>query len=323
MLKFALVGTGYRSEFYAKASISNKSLELVCWLCRNEEKLNKLHDKYGLHTSICEEEMLNLNPDFIVVCVDKQSILKTAIYYAKKGFPILMETPCALSYQDIEDYNNAIKDGLKIQVAEQYIKTPYISCLINEINSNIIGEVESLTLSYAHDYHAISIAREILKSRVKNICGSSYIFKTTRYKDRYNTYHDGLVIDSKEVHLTLEYYNKKVLFYNFTSEEYRSPIRNRYINVRGSRGEIINDIIYYLDNDNIFKTKKIKYNHKIDGDLYAIKKILLGMKKYIKYGIEIYNNNNALEDSYISIKMAEAIPSNKKIECEDIKWISQ
>ena len=323
MLRFALVGTGYRSEFYAKAAKYTKSLDIVCWLCRNEEKLNKLRDKYNIHTSMNEMEMLNLKPDFIVVCVDKQHILKTAIYYAKKGFPILMETPCALSYQDLEDYKNAIKDGLKIQVAEQYIRTPYISSLINEINSNIIGDTISLTLSYAHDYHAISIAREILKSSVKTISGDSYNFKITRYKDRYNTYHDGLIIDSKETHLTLEYYNQKVLFYNFTSEEYRSPIRNRYINVRGSRGEIINDIIYYLDNDNIFKTKKIKYNHKIDSDLYAIKKILLSMKKYIKNGIEIYNNNNALEDSYISIKMAEAVPSNKKIECEDIKWISQ
>ncbi len=323
MLRFSLVGTGYRSEFYAKASLENKDLDLVCWLCRNEFKLNTLHDKYNIHTTLFEDEMLSMKPDFIVVCVDKQHILQTAIYYAKKGFPILMETPCALTLDDLKEYRNAINLGLKIQVAEQYIKTPYISKLIKEINSNIIGNIESLTLSYAHDYHAISIAREILKSKVRRIYGNEFNFKTTRYADRYNIYHDGVIVDSKEKHLTIEYYNNKVLFYNFTSEEYRSPIRNRYVNIRGDRGEIINDTIYYLDNDNMFKTKKIKYNHNINQDLYAITKILILMKKYITKGIETYKNEYALDDSYVSIKINDAIKENKIIECEDIKWISQ
>ena len=41
-MRFAIVGTGYRSEFYARASKLDKNLELVLWLARNKEKKEKL-----------------------------------------------------------------------------------------------------------------------------------------------------------------------------------------------------------------------------------------------------------------------------------------
>ncbi len=36
-------------------------------------------------------------------------------------------------------------------------------------------------------------------------------------------------------------------------------IRNRYLNIRGTRGEIINDKLYYLNEDNIACTQNIDY----------------------------------------------------------------
>ena len=47
MLRFAIIGTGYRSEFYARAAKLSKDLVVAGWLARNEEKKIKLNEKYG------------------------------------------------------------------------------------------------------------------------------------------------------------------------------------------------------------------------------------------------------------------------------------
>lgn len=312
-MRFAIVGTGYRSEFYARASKLDKNLELVLWLARNKEKKEKLEKLYNIHTSIDENELISLKPDFVVVCVDKASLLDVSIHYASLGFPVLMETPCANTLSDLEKFKDALNRGLKIQVAEQYTKTKFINTLSRIINSNIIGEVTSLTLSYAHEYHAISIARLLLtKATPQRIIGIKQNTSITRTKDRYNTYFDGVLINNETNSLIIEYKDSKVLNYIFTSEEYRSPIRKQYINVFGTRGEILGNKLYYLDSKNKPQVKYIKT--KIENtDEYAINIILNNMKDYIEKGIEVYKNEDAINDAYIAIKMREALSNNFKV----------
>ncbi len=312
MLRFAIIGTGYRSEFYARAAKLSKDLTVLGWLCRNEEKKIKLNEKYGIYTFIDPNELYTMNLDFVVVCVDKAHMNEVSIEYAKKGFNVLMETPCGTNTQEINQFEEAITN-YPIQVAEQYTHTPYIKALIKAVNSNIIGNITTLTLSYAHMYHAISIARSLLKtnSEIKNIYGSSYDTLVTRTVDRYSTFTDGTLINTKLDNLVIEYTDNKILFYNFTSESYRSPIRNRYINIRGTRGEIINDTIYYLDQNNIPKTKKIRYNHTSLSDEYAIKDMLLKMKDYINKGIEVYPNKYAIQDAKNTLIMEETLRRKK------------
>ena len=312
MLRFAIIGTGYRSEFYARAAKLSKDLVVAGWLARNEEKKIKLNEKYGIYTFIDPNELYSMNLDFVVVCVDKAHMNEVSIEYAKKGFNVLMETPCGTNLDEINRFEEAIKD-YHIQVAEQYTHTPYIKALIKAVDSNIIGDITTLSLSYAHMYHAISIARSLLKtnSEIKNIYGSSYNTLVTRTIDRYHTFTDGTLINARQDNLVIEYTDNLVLFYNFTSESYRSPIRNRYINIRGTRGEIINDTIYYLDQNNIPQTKKIRYNHKALSDEYAIKEMLLKMKDYINKCIEVYPNEYALNDAKCALIMEETLRSKK------------
>lgn len=312
-MRFAVVGTGYRSEFYARAAKQDKNLELVLWLARNKEKKEKLEKLYNIHTSTDENELINLKPNFIVVCVDKLSLLDVSIHYASLGFPVLMETPCANSIEDLEKFKNAINKGLKIQVAEQYTKTKYISELSRIVKSNILGEVTSLTLSYAHEYHAISIARELLStSKVHRIVGIKQNTSITRTKDRYNTYNDGTIINNETNSLIIEYKDSKVLNYIFTSEEYRSLIRKQYINVFGTRGQILGRNIYYLDSYNKPQEKYIRTKIE-NSDEYAINIILNKMKDYIEKGIEVYKNEDAIQDAYLAIKMREALSNNFKV----------
>ena len=109
----------------------------------------------------------------------------------------------------------------------------------------------------------------------------------------------------------MEYADGKTAFYDFMSDQYRSPIRNRYINLRGTRGEIINDTVYYLDKDNLAACKKLDITNPygyagLSEDEAAITGILLGMKEYVDTGKEVYPMDEALYDAYMGILMCEA-----------------
>jgi hypothetical protein len=320
MIRFAVVGTGWRSEFYARiAKALPDKFEMVAWLCRNKEKQERLNRQYGIYTTMSEVEVERLNPDFIVCAVNKASISDVSIYWTRKGIPVLSETPAALDLDMIKLIKKEVDNGAKLQVAEQYFLEPTIAGIIDEIDKGTIGEPVSVTISAMHDYHAVSVIRKMLKTELEEVCitGKSFDMKVTNTKTRYETLTDGKIVGCKEKHLILEYKSGKVAFYDFMSEQYRSPIRNRYINVRGTRGEIINDTVYYLDNDNLGAVKKIDVNDDFKGtglgeDEIAIARIMIRMKEYVESGIEAYPMDEALYDAYIAILMDSACKDSYK-----------
>jgi predicted dinucleotide-utilizing enzyme len=320
MIRFAVIGTGWRSEFYARiARALPDKFDMVAWLCRNEEKLERLNRKYGIYTTMSEEEVERLNPDFIVCAVNKASISDVAIYWSKKGIPILSETPAALNLDMIKTMKKEVDNGAKIQVAEQYFLEPTIAGIIDEIDKGTIGEPVSITISAMHDYHAVSVIRKLLKTGLEEVCitGKTFDMKVTNTKTRYETLTDGKIVECKEKHLILEYKSGKVAFYDFMSEQYRSPIRNKYINVRGTRGEIINDMVYYLDGDNLGTVKKIDVKRDFEeiglgDDEIAVAKLMIRMKEYVESGKEAYPMDEALYDAYIAILMDEACKDSYK-----------
>lgn len=321
MIRYAVVGTGWRSEFYARiANALPDEYQMVAWLCRNTEKMLSLGKRYGIHTTMSEEEVVKLKPDFIVCAVNKTSISEVTEYWARKGIPVLSETPAALDKDTLKHMKQCVDEGCRIQVAEQYCLTPRISMIVDAVESGIIGEPVSVTISAMHDYHAVSVIRRLLKTGLEavNITGKILDMKVTNTKTRYETLTDGKVIDTKQKHLIMEYESGKVAFYDFTSEQYRSPIRNRYINVRGIRGEIVNDTVYYLDGDNMPSTKKLTevnpYEDKgLSGDEAALAKLMARMKQYVDTGVEAYPFDEALYDVYVTLLMDEACNNTMRL----------
>jgi predicted dehydrogenase len=314
LIRFAVVGTGWRSEFYARvAKALPEQFLMVAWLCRNEDKRKALQQKYGFYTTTSEDDVVSLKPDFIVSAVDKASMSDVVRYWAKKGFPVLSETPAALDLDTLRAMKKEIQAGLKIQVAEQYFLDPMLKAAINEIEAGLIGEPVSVTLSSMHDYHAASIIRRTLKTGLGDvkITGKSFVTRVTNTKTRYETLTDGKVVEKEDKHLIMEYDGGKVAFYDFMSEQYRSTIRHKYMNIRGTRGEIINDTVYFLDGNNVGSVKTLEPDNPfadagLAGDEASIARLMLGMKNYIENGKEVYPMDEALYDAYIATLMDEA-----------------
>jgi hypothetical protein len=83
------------------------------------------------------------------------------------------------------------------------------------------------------------------------------------------------------------------------------------MNIRGTRGEIINDTVYFLDGNNVGSVKTLEPDNPfadagLAGDESAIARLMLGMKNYIENGKEVYPMDGALYDAYIATLMDKA-----------------
>ena len=180
--------------------------------------------------------------------------------------------------------------------------------------------------------------------------GKIYEFPTTQTLTRYDKFTDGRTAPKKRCVAAFEFESGKVAWYDFDSEQYRSPIRRNMIKVQGVRGELINDELYYLDDNNEGQYQKlvtdVKVTHTKDTNpnlstvcetekiicgenvLYepelgmrglsedetAIASLMIGTARYSRGEAESpYSMEAALADAYAAILLDEAVKTGNKI----------
>lgn len=338
MVRFGILGSGWRAMFYLRAAKAlPEQFDLCMVLCRREEEAERIRKEYDVPACTDEADMLAAKPDFVVSCVSKASMCDTVIKWLGLGVPVLSETPVSLDVKKLEQVWKLCSEGglscTKFQVAEQYAYYPTHDARIKIIKSGLIGEPVSMTLSYMHDYHAASIIRKMLDTGLEDahITGKTFMLPVTDTRTRYEVLTKGEVVKKEEKHLIMEYESGKTAFYDFMSDQYRSQIRNRFINVRGTRGELTEDVFYFLKDDNLPASAKMDvYRDERSGEVLSIKfmgktvyyppfgicglnedetavaRMLAGMKKYIDGGEEVYPLREALEDAYTADMMTRA-----------------
>lgn len=251
---FALIGSGWRAGFYIRiANYLKEEYKVTGVLCRSEEKALKIHEEYGVYATTNEEEIRNSHPDFIVVAVTKTSIARVSQYWRDLGFVVLCETPVGMTREDIKLALTPGNGAGRLVVAEQYKFYPTYRKLIETVRSGRLGDILSVHISLAHEYHGISLLRELLMEKPDaeyRLLALHYDLPVTKTKDRYQSYYDGEVVMKKRVIANLEFEDGKIATYDFDSEQYRSTIRHNSIKITGTRGEIINEKLWYLDEEN-------------------------------------------------------------------------
>ena len=346
-IRFAVVGSGWRSLYYIRiAKALPEQFELCTLLCRTQEKADHIHADWQIPTTCIESDVYALNPDFIVSAVNRDSMYNVALHWMELGFPVLSETPPSMKPEDLshlwelrKQHTGPISSftgrpaDYRMQVAEQYFCYPTHEARTKIIQSGLLGDPVSMTISYMHDYHAASLIRRMLHTDFEDVSviGSKYTLPVTDTRTRYEVLTEGKVVNKDQAHLVLEYANGKVAFYDFLSDQYRSPIRTRYLNVRGTRGELINDTVHYLNEQNLPETDHLRITQDpltgeilaiafrgqtlytppfgpcgLPEDETAIARILLAMAQYLENGSEYYPLAEALEDAEIAIHMTTA-----------------
>ena len=355
---FIIMGSGWRSLYYVRiAKAMPDILRLDAMYCRTQEKADKMAEEFSIHTTTSIEECVGYKPDFAVVAVNKTSICDVSIEWMDRGITVLSETPAALDMDSLKKlyryHMSDDKTDKKQVVAEQYREYPYNKARINLVNSGVLGDISCLNISIAHEYHGFSLIRAYLGIKPDEnytVSGKIYEFPTTQTLTRYDKFTDGRIAPKKRCVAVFEFESGKVAWYDFDSEQYRSPIRKNMIKVQGVRGELINNELYYLDENNVGRKetivtdinkvmtgngnpnlaqvneiKKIAFGDKIlyepvwglrglSEDETAIATLMCKTAEYSRgQALPPYSLENALADAYAAILLDEAVRTSNKV----------
>lgn len=348
MISFAVIGSGWRAEFYGRIARQNPKLfSCVGMLCRTEEKAELLRQK-GCPGVCREEEILAARPAFVVSAVTKGQSLPVIRHWLEQGFPVLTETPAACTYEDLCALWELHRQGYKLAVAEQYIRYPIIAAGLRAVESGKIGTPRELMLSLCHDHHASSVIRHMLQLTRNplpdfTVRAWAQTNPVERTDSRYGPITDGSIAQSRRVHAAFTYPEGKTAFYDFDSTQYHSMIRRRHIDLRGERGQWYDTSILYTDEahrpceekltaDPIPGYPLLTISEAVDRswhpdirmengqDEYAIATMLMDMERYLACGPEPYPVEEALEDAYTWLQLSKALETGETVHAAPRPW---
>ncbi len=352
---YGVVGAGWRAEFFLRIAREMPERFEVCGLVtRDEEKGRGIENTWGIKTYKCIDDLLKAeNPGFVVVSVAKEAAPSIIAELAGAGVPVLAETPPAPDLEQLIKLNKLVK-GAKIQVAEQYHLQPLHFARIAIANSGKLGEISQVQVSFSHGYHAVSIARKLLRVGFENASINAFEYASPIVAGpgrKGPPEQEKIVSVNREI--ALLDFGGKLVVYDFTKDQHRSWVRSIRVEARGDRGEISNSEVRYLKD---FKTP-IEYELKRknageDSNLegYHLKGILAGeewiyvnpfipaklsddeiavasclekMNTYVKGGPDFYSLAEASQDHYLGLMVRKAIETKGPVLTKTQPWAEE
>lgn len=336
-LTYAIIGSGYRAQYYARIAVRWPALFRACFLCRSEEKARSIFLQTGVPATVSVENVLSMKPDFAVIAVNKDSVADVAVEWIERGIPVLLETPAGSTPEQLKKLWELEQQGAKIAVCEQYHRYPILHAGIEAIDQGLIGEPRTAYLSIAHDYHGASLLRRMLKTAGEHYTMTGIALSTpvTRTDSRYEAFYDGESSQEERDVVQVLFDSGKHAVYDFAGVQYRTFIRSRHITVRGEKGEWSDTIVSYVNEENEpvrkflmpnlprdyrqFDTQDLKDLRKswrpelsmeTLQDEFAISTILYDMGAFIEGGPAPYSLKEGLEDAlfYLTLKQAAGMP---------------
>lgn len=354
-IRFAIIGAGWRACFFVRiAKALPEQFEIVGVWARDADKANAFAKEHGVTTYTDLDKMLTLSFDFVITSLTRGGPL---FEYNKKlmeaGIPILSETPPASDIQGLNElWEYYTKYNAKIQVAEQCFEQPMIKSMLNTVNSGLIGEVSNVNFSFCHGYHGVNLIRRFLgigHEKVK-VWGKRFHFDIQNTMARSGEIIDGSISKKEREYAFLEFDNGKVALYDFGGVQYHSWIRAKKIQIQGVKGEIMDHTVRFMVDDSTpAQLDYLRFDLGLNGDIhgYYNKSIMLGdrvmfqnpfaparlnddeiaiaqclvyMAEYLKTGKSFYDFRDALQDTYISLLIKDALDNDKSMTSEPQSW---
>lgn len=347
-IRYIVIGYGWRADFYIRAAqMLPDLLEVTARVVRTKERAEMLE---GAVTDL--EEALKTAPDFAVLCVPRNAVGGYLERLARLGVPVLCETPPAESTEGLNGlWRLAERENMKIQVAEQYIFWPLYAGILRLIGEQVVGEVQMTMLSAVHGYHAMNLFRKIMGIGFENcrIHGESFSTDFIKTEDRAGFDYSGQMLHTQRELASLEFENGKTAIYDFMGEQYNSVIRTRRLNIQGTRGEINDFTVRFLNGQNEGMEETIRridrgvlgnsgWHHlgmqfadrfiyrnpfpgvRMNDDEIAVAQCLVLMKQYLETGEAFSSLRDALQDTYLSFVMEKCVRERTTITTKSQEW---
>ena len=156
MTNFAIVGTGWRAEFFWRLAASLNEVTCVGVVSRRRRDL-----PVPVYASVAEC-LSSARPDFVVTATPWPVTPTLVAELAGRGVPVLAETPPAPDLDGLRELWHKVGSGGLVQVAEQYTRMPAHAARVALVRSGVIGDPTRVDVSSTHQYHAVSLIRTLL-----------------------------------------------------------------------------------------------------------------------------------------------------------------
>lgn len=353
-IRLGLIGGGWRAEFFMRAvKYLPEIFEVSSVLMRNPEKAAIFGEKFAVKTTSSFNTLVEDKPHYVILSVPRAYTLEYIEKLFQANIPILCETPPADGVDELNKlWELIVKYNGKMQVAEQYFAQPLYASWFTAIKKGLIGETNLVNLSSLHGYHGINVIRNFLNITNENcvIRGKQYKTQVTQTGARAGKIFTGELTTQAQDMVSFEFENGKFAFYNWSSLQYHSDIRTRHITVQGTRGEIDDLTIRYLNDKNEAVTQSLNrqdfgvYNNngwthhgimlgdeylyknpfpesRLNDDEIAVAYCMYKMKDFIEKGEEFYPMKEALQDSYLSVLLYQSVEKPlEPIQSETQSW---
>ena len=315
MTTYAIVGGGWRSEFYIRlGQLLPEKFELIGVVARNLDRAAELQADFGISIFESTDALLQFaRPDFVVIAVSWAANPELVKEFVASGIPVLCETPPAPDVQALRDLWMAVGESDLVQVAEQYLYLPGHAARLTAVKAGEIGIATSVEVSSTHGYHAVSLMRGFLGAGFEPAAISAQDFLAPLIDPLYRGgWNDDLAAKERTTRIaTIDFGSGMSGIYNFVENQWHNQLRHRRIVIRGSAGEIVdNALIGLVDGPAIvesdFRRYQLGYDLNLDG--FDTEHISLNGKVLYKnpfVGLRLMDEEIAI--GTMMVKMAEWI----------------
>ena len=353
MVRFGIVGSGWRVRFFLRAAQALAGrVEVAGLAARRPQRAVVLVSEYGVPLYRSLSEMIAAQaPDFVVTSVSLAANPHIVRQLVEQDMPVLSETPPAGTVAEMRALWALQEQGARIQVAEQYWRQPHHAARLAFAHSGRLGRVSQAHVSAAHGYHGISLMRRFLGvgGELPIVSARRFVSPIVQGPSRQGLPSQEKVTESSQLLAAFDFGDRLGVL-DFTSDQYFSWIRGQRLLVRGERGEIIDDQAVYLQDyrspihvaftrhsagpDGNLEGNYLKgiqageqwwYHNpampaELSDDEIAVADLLLRMADYVRGGDAVYSLAEACQDRYLDILAGQVAESGEPVQAQPQPW---
>jgi predicted dehydrogenase len=346
-----LIGAGWRAEYFLRiARELPESFRVSRVLVRSETSAAAVVERWGVEAGTSLSGFLAGRYDFVVVSTPPAAAPGLIEALVAAGIPVLTETPPAPDVAALVALWSTV-GGAPVQVAEQYFLQPHHAARLAVVRSGGLGEVTSASVSVAHGYHGISLLRRYLGLGLTDatVTAHSIPDRVMRANSRAG-WHSGLVETASPRTMALVRFGERTGIFDFTDEQYYSPVRSRHVSVRGTHGEIDDNTVsrlrgpgdvtvtdlrrevtgiesdlpgnslrrITLHDDVLFENRFAPA--RLNDDEIAVAETMRRMAVFVATGEEFYGLAEASHDHHLGLLIAESARTETTLRTEPMPW---
>ncbi|WP_420313106.1 Gfo/Idh/MocA family protein [Streptomyces sp. YS-B37] len=250
--KFAIVGTGWRSEFFLRVAAELPGRFAVTGVhSRSAARREELAHRFGtLAVDSVEEAAKQGEPDFVIVAVPWPAAPEITQQIVELGVAVLEETPPAPDLPMMRALWSRVGARDLVQVAEHNMFMPAHRARLRMVKEGLVGEPTGVQVTSNHLYHAVSIMRGLLDvgrgptTVIANSVSTSLV-EPIAFGGAFSDNPDP--VPRTATLAILDFGGGRTGLYDFTENQWWNPLRHRRLTVRGTGGEIVDDRVVFLE----------------------------------------------------------------------------